>query len=62
MSTLREVGTGKTISGPDLLVELSRLRRRVTPDLQVIADSLAYLIVAVDHLLQHAHDYEPVEH
>ena len=51
----------RTISGPDLLVQLSTLRGRLSPELSVIADSLAYCIVVLDHLLMHAHDDEPSE-
>jgi hypothetical protein len=48
----------RTLSGPDLLVDLSRLRTHLSGDLQVIADALAYCIVGIDHLILHAHDDE----
>jgi hypothetical protein len=45
-----------------LLIELSHLRKRLAPDLAVIADALSYCIVGMDHILMHIHDDEPVEH
>jgi hypothetical protein len=51
----------RTVSGADLIADLARLRPKLSPDLRVIADALAYCIVGIDHLILHAHDDEPTE-
>lgn len=51
----------KPLNGPDLLIELSKVRKKLAPELRVFADALAYVIVGVDHLILHAHDDEETE-
>ena len=51
----------KPLNGPDLLIELSKVRKKLAPELRVFADALAYVIVGVDHLILHAHNDEEVE-
>lgn len=50
-----------TVTGPELLVELSKVRKKLAPELRVFADALAYVIVAVDHLILHAHADDETE-
>jgi hypothetical protein len=52
----------RVVDAQTLLIELSQLRKRLSPDLAVLADALSYCIVGIDHLLMHAHDDEPTEH